>query len=120
MVKSIRAFFVCLSLLGLSAFPMVALAQGAHQRLGERRADWPQQESDLRPDPAVRYGKLANGLRYAIMANRTPSGTASFRLRFNVGSLMEDENQRGLAHFLEHMVFNGSELAQARGSAFSP
>lgn len=77
-------------------------------RQGERVLDWPWVESDLAPDPSVRYGKLPNGLRYAIRVNHTPSQAASFRLRFDVGSLMEDEDQRGLAHFLEHMAFNGS------------
>lgn len=86
----------------------VALATPA-TRLGERHVDWPQQESDLQPDPAVRYGKLPNGLRYEIMANHTPSNAVSVRWRIDMGSLMEDEDQRGLAHFLEHMVFNGSE-----------
>jgi zinc protease len=79
-----------------------------HPRQGERVLDWPWQESDFRPDPDVRYGKLPNGMRYAIRANRTPTGTASARLRFDTGSLMEDEDQRGLAHLLEHMAFNGS------------
>jgi zinc protease len=83
-------------------------SQAISPRQGERVLDWPWQESDLTPDPSVRYGKLANGMRYAIRANATPSGTASFRLRFDVGSLMEEDDQRGLAHFLEHMAFNGS------------
>jgi zinc protease len=47
-------------------------------------------------------------MRYAIMRNATPPGQASLRLRFDVGSLMERDDQRGLAHFLEHMAFNGS------------
>lgn len=64
--------------------------------------------SDIAPDPAVRYGQLENGLRYAIMANDTPPNTASIRMAFNVGSLVEDDDQRGLAHFIEHMAFNGS------------
>lgn len=96
-------------------------------RQGERALDWPHQESDLTPDPAVRYGRLANGMRYAIMANHTPSNTASVRLRFDVGALMEAEDQRGLAHFLEHMAFNGSanvpegemvQILQRHGLAF--
>ncbi len=89
--------------------------------------DWPWQESDLRADPNTRYGKLANGMRYAIRANRNPTGAASFRFRFDVGSLMEDDDQRGLAHFLEHMAFNGSSnvpegemirLLERRGLSF--
>jgi zinc protease len=69
---------------------------------------WPQETGDIRPDPQVRFGRLANGMRYALMHNATPTGQASFRLRFAAGSLMETEAQQGLAHFLEHMAFNGS------------
>lgn len=65
--------------------------------------------SDLKPDPAVRFGRLPNGMTYAIMRNATPPGTASIRLRFEAGSLMESDKQLGLAHFLEHMAFNGSK-----------
>src|SRR5437870_5951751 len=66
---------------------------------------WPQDTADVRPDPLIRFGRLPNGMRYALMHNATPSGQASFRLRFDVGSLMEADSQQGLAHFLEHMAF---------------
>ncbi|HVQ08239.1 MAG TPA: insulinase family protein [Allosphingosinicella sp.] len=69
---------------------------------------WPQQASDLPADPDVRFGALPNGMRYAIRRNATPPGGASLRLRFDAGSLHEGEDQRGLAHFLEHMVLNGT------------
>lgn len=69
---------------------------------------WPQQGSDLPADPDVRYGTLPNGMRYALRRNATPPGNASLRLRIDAGSLMEAEDQRGLAHFLEHMVLNGT------------
>ncbi|MGA9658864.1 MAG: insulinase family protein [Asticcacaulis sp.] len=71
--------------------------------------DFAQNHSDIPADPAVRFGKLANGMTYIIMKNATPPGTASIRMRINGGSLMEDDNQQGLAHFLEHMAFNGSK-----------
>jgi len=70
---------------------------------------WPHEQSDLRPDANVRYGMLANGMHYALMRNGEPQNTASIRLRIAAGSLEEAENQRGLAHFLEHMAFNGSK-----------
>jgi zinc protease len=70
---------------------------------------WPQTYSDLAADPDVKFGKLPNGMRYAIMKNATPSGQASIRLRFDAGSIMERDDQQGLAHFLEHMAFNGSK-----------
>lgn len=68
-----------------------------------------QDYSDIKPDPAVRFGRLPNGMTYAILKNATPPGTASVRLRIGGGSMMETEEQRGLAHFLEHMAFNGSK-----------
>lgn len=71
-------------------------------------AVWPQDASDLTPDPAVTFGKLENGMRYVIMANDTPEQTAALRLRIDAGSLTEREDQRGISHFLEHMAFNGS------------
>lgn len=60
-------------------------------------------------DPAVRRGTLPNGLRYWIRVNQTPPGKASLLLHIGSGSLNETENERGVAHFLEHMAFNGSE-----------
>lgn len=71
-------------------------------------APWPQAESDLAADPAVTYGTLSNGMRYAILANQMPKGQVSLRLRIDAGSFQESEGQRGLAHFLEHMAFRGS------------
>ncbi|MDX2185444.1 MAG: insulinase family protein [Opitutaceae bacterium] len=67
------------------------------------------EKSDLKPDPEVKYGKLQNGLRFAIRKNTEPRGRASLRLLVLAGSFHETEEQRGLAHFLEHMAFNGSE-----------
>jgi zinc protease len=77
--------------------------------------EWPQARSDLRADPNIRFGALPNGMRYAIMRNATPPGQASLRLRIGAGSLMETDDQQGLAHFLEHMAFNGSKAVPDRG-----
>lgn len=88
---------------------------------------WPHDVSDLKPDPAVKYGVLKNGMRYAIMRNVQPAGAVSLKLRFASGSLQENDQQRGMAHFLEHMAFNGSKnvpegeyvkLLQRKGLAF--
>jgi zinc protease len=65
--------------------------------------------SDLPPDPAAKFGALENGVRYVIYPNHEPKGRASLRLLVLAGSLHEEENQRGVAHFLEHMAFNGSK-----------
>lgn len=71
-------------------------------------ANFPHETSDLPADPAIKWGRLENGLRYALLPNPEPKGRASLRLAIQVGSLHENDNQRGLAHFLEHMAFNGS------------
>lgn len=57
----------------------------------------------------VRLGKLPNGLTYYIMRHTEPSGQAEFFLTQRIGSVQERENERGMAHFLEHMAFNGTE-----------
>lgn len=59
-------------------------------------------------DPAVRYGTLPNGLTYYLRYNNWPEQRADFYIAQRVGSIQEEDNQRGLAHFLEHMCFNGT------------
>ena len=66
-------------------------------------------------DPAVRVGKLDNGLTYYIRHHEEPAGQANFYIAQKVGSILEDEEQRGLAHFLEHMCFNGTEHFPGNG-----
>ena len=76
------------------------------------------QQQELQPlpiDPQVRYGKLPNGLTYYIRHNEQPKERADFYIAQNVGSMLEEENQRGLAHFLEHMAFNGSKNFPDKG-----
>ena len=74
-----------------------------------KSGQWPQAVSDVAPDPRVRFGVLPSGMRYAIQKNATPPGQAALRLWFDAGSLDETDSQQGLAHFLEHMAFNGSK-----------
>ena len=66
-------------------------------------------QSPVPTDPSVRKGKLPNGLTYYIRKNSIPEKKAQLRLVVNVGSVMEDPDQQGLAHFMEHMNFNGSK-----------
>ena len=66
-------------------------------------------------DPEVRIGKLDNGLTYYIRHNEYPEKVANFYIAQRVGSIQEDDSQRGLAHFLEHMAFNGSEHFKGNG-----
>ena len=60
-------------------------------------------------DPQVRTGKLANGLTYYVRHNAEPKERASFYIIQNVGAILENDDQDGLAHFLEHMAFNGTK-----------
>jgi zinc protease len=68
----------------------------------------PQLQDRLPHDPHVVMGQLPNGLRYFIRENRRPEKRAELRLVVNAGSILEDEKQLGLAHFVEHMAFNGT------------
>lgn len=68
-----------------------------------------QQLPSLPTDSAVVSGVLPNGLTYYIRHNDTPKGQADFHIAQKVGSILEEDNQRGLAHFLEHMCFNGTK-----------
>ena len=70
---------------------------------------WAHLASDIAPDPSVTYGSLPNGMRYALMKNQLPPGAVSIRFSFEFGSLYESESEKGLAHFIEHMAFNGSK-----------
>src|SRR5262245_13410018 len=62
----------------------------------------------LPTDPALVTGKLDNGLAYVVRHHETPPGHVSVRMHVSTGSLNETDRQRGLAHYLEHMAFNGS------------
>jgi zinc protease len=81
-----------------------ALAQTNHPKITKAVA-----EKNLPLDPAVRTGKLANGFTYYIRHNEEPKKRVTFYLANKVGSVLEDDSQRGLAHFMEHMSFNGTK-----------
>lgn len=90
----------------LALFPTVLAGVKAPLALPE---SWPHEGSDLPADPKVTWGQLKNGLRYAILPHDEPPERISLRLYVGAGSLMESGEQQGLAHFLEHMAFNGTE-----------
>ena len=86
-------------------------------------------ESDLRFDPEALRGTLGNGLTYYVKENSEPRNRAQLRLVVHAGSVLEEEHERGLAHYLEHMAFNGSErfsgneiveYLESIGSKFGP
>src|SRR6202022_3900768 len=60
-------------------------------------------------DPQITMGQFANGLRYYVRANKKPEKRAELRLVVKAGAILEDEDQQGLAHFVEHMAFDGTQ-----------
>lgn len=72
------------------------------------RPVWAMETSDVPLDPAFRTGRLGNGLRFIIRHNALPAGTVKVRMEIDAGSLDERDDERGYAHFIEHMAFNGS------------
>ena len=95
---------VCAAL--LAAFAIPALSQV--KKSAPNPIPLPQENSDIAADKNVTWGVLENGMRYAILPNVEPPNRVSLRLFVDAGSLMEEDNQQGLAHFLEHMAFNGT------------
>ena len=110
-----RIFFLVLWLLPVCQQPVFANTKPAAEPPIARNAavapmpqPWPQDRSDLKPDPDVIYGTLQNGFRYILMPNKKPENRVSMHLNVAAGSIDETENECGIAHFLEHMVFCGS------------
>ena len=71
-------------------------------------SSWFYRGSDIAPDPAWQFGTLPNGARYAVRRNALPVGQVSIRIRIETGALNESDEERGWAHFVEHMVFRGT------------
>ena len=122
---------ISLPLRGAAAVLAASLvfASAPAQAEDQRGRPFAHEISDLEADPAVTWGRLDNGLRYALMHNNEPPDRVSMRLHVAAGSIHETEAQRGLAHFLEHMAFNGTEnytsselveFLQTLGFAFGP
>jgi zinc protease len=128
---SLAALALCLAV-GAPAFAQTADPAKTEQTAPPATATttaWGHVVTDVAPDPSIRYGVLPNGMKYAIQKNATPKNSAALRMHVAVGSLGEAENERGLAHLLEHMSFNGSKnvpegemikILQREGLAFGP
>ncbi len=115
MFKYARAFLLLLTLLFSGCQSLTAPVVSLLDR-GTENAFTPipgaadlSMDATLGIDPQIRYGVLDNGLTYYIKRNTEPENRAELWLAINAGSVLEDEDQRGLAHFLEHMLFNGTE-----------
>ncbi|HWK42868.1 MAG TPA: insulinase family protein [Croceibacterium sp.] len=103
--------FLIAALLAIAGFPALAPAwsQGVSAQAPVAPAhEWPFESSDLAPDPAYRFGRLDNGMRYIIRPNATPKGTGIVEFWVDAGSIAETDDELGYAHFIEHMAFNGS------------
>jgi zinc protease len=96
--------------LGIStpAFAETMAAETTAKEAPAKTNAWGQSIAEIAPDPTVILGTLPNGMKYAIKPNATPKGGASVRFAVNVGFAAEADDEEGLAHFLEHMAFNGS------------
>ena len=70
---------------------------------------WPHEQGDIPPDPAIRWGRLENGLRYAVRRNAVPAGRVYLIMQVAAGSVNERDDQSGYAHFVEHMMFRGTK-----------
>jgi len=131
----VRALWLTFCTLGLILLADVAHAQKANAPAADRVADlslhpgpiilrppggpkvqttkpssvWPWETTGETPDPAIRFGRFENGMRYAIQRDDNKEGEVALRFRIDVGSAFEEDHQLGYAHFLEHMAFNGSK-----------
>ena len=91
-------------------FSINRIVPGVALVLGLGWAATAQEATDKLPkDPSLATGKLANGLTYYIRNNHKPDKKVELRLVVNAGSILEEDNQQGLAHFMEHMNFNGTK-----------
>ncbi|MEQ1540158.1 MAG: insulinase family protein, partial [Sphingorhabdus sp.] len=107
MGKAFKLVIIALPLLAVAA-PLWSKSQSAPPSSVERTAPWNSDKSDLPADDSIIYGRLPNGLRYAIRPNNRPQNQVLVRMAFDFGSAAEADNEQGLAHFIEHMAFNGT------------
>ena len=104
-MKFSKRNIICI-LLFASAYTLRVCAQTHARNFGDKRSP---DEKVLSLDTATRSGHLKNGFTYFIRHNDEPKNRVVMYLVNKVGSILEDEDQRGLAHFMEHMSFNGTK-----------
>ena len=103
----LAALFLALSANATAAPPVATVAETPVTASAPEPV-WAFEQSDLPLDPEYRFGRLENGMRYIVRHNATPAGQGMVWLWFHGGSLFERDDERGYAHFVEHMAFNGS------------
>ncbi|MHA6717983.1 M16 family metallopeptidase [Sphingomonas sp. RS6] len=110
MLPSLRLSRLALLLLAFATpvLPAAVHAQGRPEGVQTSEDPWLYKGSDLVHDDEWKFGRLANGLRYAVRKNGVPPGQMAIRVRIDAGSLMERDSERGFAHLLEHLSFRGS------------
>ncbi len=96
LIQQRRVRFTLTLLASFLLFPLISYSQGELDQL-------------IPVDQKIRIGKLSNGMTYYIRKNSKPEGRVELRLAVNAGSVLEDDDQQGLAHFVEHMAFNGTK-----------
>ena len=99
-------FLTCLAMI-LVITAVGLTGGGVAQNLADE-SNWPHQLSDLEPDPSLARGILPNGLRYILKKNSEPEDRVAAYLAVLAGSMEETDDEQGVAHFLEHLMFNGS------------
>jgi len=100
----------------LILIPLCLLLAGAEVNGGETETaifnpsrQLAHKNSELKPDPNLRFGSFSNGLRYILMPNPKPENRVSMHLFIQAGAMHEKSDERGIAHYLEHMLFNGTQ-----------
>ena len=114
--RAVRTLACALLLSTASIQTAFAQEPAAPPPAAQAETPWLYKGSDVPPDREWHFGELSNGLRYAVRKNGVPPGQVSIRVRVDVGSLHENDDERGYAHLLEHLVFRQSKYL-AEGAA---
>ena len=117
-IRHLTLVFVLGASLLVSSAPIEPSAQQALPQAVPQDAQTVPLDQEMPVEPDVTVGELANGLRYFIRENQEPENRAELRLIVRVGPIVEDDEQLGVAHFLEHMAFNGTENSEYIATAF--